>query len=719
MSDITMPDGVTKTSTTQDDELKAIVESNKSLQKTFKEVNDTNEDLIKTLDLNSKTIKKDKDYRDKNNKDEKKDRMSFLEDTKKSIQTNLENVQSQLSMAIQTPFSLVTEPLQKLTGLDLGGIFTSIKSDLVGKFKKGKKKPSENDVAETGEQGTGFLYLGEILKKIVGDKESDLGGKASSFLKGLSGMGGAGLAGIISSVLPKIAKVSGVGLIVSSLIWAVIDGVKGFFMSDDWGVSKISGFLGGFFASTGKGLLNAFKNAGKWAMLGAGIGLVGGPVGVLAGGLIGGAIGGILGFIGGEKLSKGFDTIGKFLVDSFNKIKEGIISFINMPLVQEGLSILKDLGKVAIDFITLPFKSIWNGIKTIVDKFKTIWTSEEDSIGKKIGKTIVQALTAIPQLIIISISNMVNGLKDIGSKLFGKGESKEGKKAKKAIVPRMVDFVKTLIIGAFEGFKSFISKIPQMIGGAISSVSNFAKDIIWPIAKDIFSGIAEQAGDIVNSIKNNPIIQTVLGALEKIFIVPSTIIKTAVSEFKSLFSDPKTWITDKMNGFFDFFNKMKDTIKEVFSDPKAFVNNLYTNITDSISNLLNGIRDFFGTIGSIQWLQIPKQLFSGMSFGDIFEKAGQDYQAKMAKESINDGIVTKTGKVIETSPDDNIFATKKEIVVSPSNGGSGVSNQTTAMLEKAIMLLASKIEKLEPKISHTTQVIKSFANSEDLLTFER
>ena len=75
-----------------------------------------------------------------------------------------------------------------------------------------------------------------------------------------------------------------------------------------------------------KGIKNAFKNAGKWALVGAGIGTLIVPVvGTIVGGLAGAVIGGILGWIGGEKLAKGFDGLGAWFYKQFSDLVLGPI----------------------------------------------------------------------------------------------------------------------------------------------------------------------------------------------------------------------------------------------------------------------------------------------------------------------------------------------------------------------------------------------------------
>ena len=124
---------------------------------------------------------------------------------------------------------------------------------------------------------------------------------------------------------PTLMKFLSPMAIITGLVLAIKDGISGMASSMDWGVSKISGFLGGFFAGEADGgIMNMFKNAGKWALIGAGIGSVVPVIGTLVGGLVGGAIGGILGLIGAKKIAKAFDKIGAW----FKKVWGNVTEFV-------------------------------------------------------------------------------------------------------------------------------------------------------------------------------------------------------------------------------------------------------------------------------------------------------------------------------------------------------------------------------------------------------
>ncbi len=153
---------------------------------------------------------------------------------------------------------------------------------------------------------------------------------------------GGGLMGLITGKLLSVFKIGGaakasllaagpIAALAGGLIWAAVDGVRGFLKADEWGVGKLSGMMGGLLGGLDSGVSGVFKNMGKWALIGAGIGSIVPVVGTVVGGLIGAVVGAILGFIGGENIAKGFDAVIKwgtnyvtgvftFLQDSFEKL---------------------------------------------------------------------------------------------------------------------------------------------------------------------------------------------------------------------------------------------------------------------------------------------------------------------------------------------------------------------------------------------------------------
>ena len=181
------------------------------------------------------------------------------------------------------------ERMRKEKAKGSGGILSKIK----------KKEDGSMDIMGT---------LGNIAKFLL----------PSGALAGASAMLGTGLAALGVVALPLA--------VVGAAMKAIYDGFVGWMSAEDWGVSNISGALGGFFGGDAEGgIMNMFINAGKWAALGAGIGSVVPVVGTIAGGLIGAAFGAIMGLIGGKKIAEGFDVIGTWFGKMFRSIWDVIV----------------------------------------------------------------------------------------------------------------------------------------------------------------------------------------------------------------------------------------------------------------------------------------------------------------------------------------------------------------------------------------------------------
>jgi len=187
--------------------------------------------------------------------------------------------------------------MEKLGSSKLGDAFKSFKAgDLLKGFK-------------TGLAGLGVLLAGKILSAITAAWVAVKAALPTALKTGAKQAAKTAL-----RYIPLVGAVIGIAE-------AISDGISGWTESEDWGVTKISGFLGGFFAGEGEGgIVNAFKNAGKWAGIGATAGLVVPVVGPIVGGIIGAVLGGILGWVGGKKLAEGFDSIGTWFSEKWNSL---------------------------------------------------------------------------------------------------------------------------------------------------------------------------------------------------------------------------------------------------------------------------------------------------------------------------------------------------------------------------------------------------------------
>ena len=113
-----------------------------------------------------------------------------------------------------------------------------------------------------------------------------------------------------------VATASSVGLaaaIGGAILLPVLQGLGGIFKAEEWGVSRISGFLSGMLAGPfSNKIVNTFANMGTWALFGATLGAGFFGIGAIPGGIVGAIIGGILAVFGGQgRLGQLFDKLGK------------------------------------------------------------------------------------------------------------------------------------------------------------------------------------------------------------------------------------------------------------------------------------------------------------------------------------------------------------------------------------------------------------------------
>ena len=301
---------------------------------------ENNEEYKKALlNLNDEYAKNMKDAWKEDFKENHKVLSGIASGIKDTFERNKESLQGLLG-----PLNLFIAPLKDFFG-GFGAVFKFMGGGvkkLFGKFTK--KNPTASDVLKSGAFGVGALYIGSKLEKLLGetngeDKEG-IFGKLKNNLLGKLGLGeNASWGGILKGGGKKLlggaskfltmghgAVAGGLGILGGGALMAK-DAMKGIQMAGqgEWSESKVASGMGGLLGDFDSGFKGAFKNMGKWALMGFGIGNIICPiVGGLIGGLIGSAVGGILGWIGGAKISKAMKKLGKWGKEKFDKAKEGL-----------------------------------------------------------------------------------------------------------------------------------------------------------------------------------------------------------------------------------------------------------------------------------------------------------------------------------------------------------------------------------------------------------
>jgi len=126
----------------------------------------------------------------------------------------------------------------------------------------------------------------------------------------------------VPAVIAALALAPILTIFIGGMALAITDGVRGWFLSDEWGVSKIAGALGALFGGAGEAgsFTNVTGNALKWGTIGAGLGSIIPVVGTGIGFAVGALFGAILGFVGGENMGAGIDAVVTFVSDMWKKV---------------------------------------------------------------------------------------------------------------------------------------------------------------------------------------------------------------------------------------------------------------------------------------------------------------------------------------------------------------------------------------------------------------
>ena len=295
------------------------------------------------MNLNDKYAKDMKDAWKEDFKENHKVLGGIASGIKDTFERNKETL-----LGVLGPLNLFIAPMKEFFG-GFGAVFKFIGGGvkkLFGKFTK--KNPTASDVLKSGAFGVGALYIGSKLEQMFGetkdeDKEGIFdklkNGILSKLLPFLGLTAGATKKDILKASGKKFiggaksfltmghgAVAGGLGILGGGALMAK-DAMKGIQMAGqgEWSESKVASGMGGLLGDFDSGFKGAFKNMGKWALMGFGIGNIICPiVGGLIGGLIGSAVGGILGWIGGAKISKAMKKLGKWGKEKFDKAKEGL-----------------------------------------------------------------------------------------------------------------------------------------------------------------------------------------------------------------------------------------------------------------------------------------------------------------------------------------------------------------------------------------------------------
>ena len=553
---------------------------------------------------------------------------AFLGNKLNELSGSLKDFGSSISSSILGDVSFITQPFKQI-----GDITKKTFSLFKGKDKEKRVPPKRDVLLKKGVEGSGSVYIVDSMKKIFGaEKDGEEGGGLKGLLSGIFGTGAAGLTGIAAKMFPKLMKILPLAAIAGGIIWGVIDAIKAIGMADEWGVSKIQAAIGGFLGGTESGWKNAFKNAGKWALMGVGIGfLVGGPVGGLVGGLIGAVVGGILGFFGGEAIAKFLKKIPAIFVDLWKSITDAWERFKQSKV----FTLLRDTFLSLWDFIKAPFEGIIEAVEGIIERFKTILEGD-DPVLVKIGKFFTETILVVPRLIFGWFKGLFTGIVGLFQDIFIGQEDEVGERNKPALISL---------------FGEAIGDFAKKIGKGIVTIAGKLWDGFLQVGAGIFSQAYETIAPIIEWTNDN-IIKPVQSFFFNVF-------EGIRDVTKNIWDTVTGWTQEKViDPIKDWFSGVKDAIVNFVQDPLDFIREPFEKFKESISKIFYTIGDFFGFIGSISIIDLIK--------GINLREQQEIYTLEKQKEReriVNDAIITSSGQIIKTNPNDTIIATQNDTEV--------------------------------------------------------
>jgi len=270
-------------------------------------------------------------------------------------------------------------------------------------------------------------------------------------------------------------------------------------------------------------------------------------------------------------------------------------------------------------------------------------------------------------------------IKDSFRETFLDEKDSEGKVVKKGVITKMKESLLSMGESVGEFFTKVFEKIRNM-PAAVGEVFNKVKEKI----SGMYDTISEPIKNFFDKIK---------------------------LEVQSFIADPGAWIKEKWSAVVGvltgFFDTIKMEISAFIADPGEWIREKWKIITEAIGNFFTNIFEGIADIleAPKEWLKKQftrtqededeaRELATGQ-FGGFYRGAPVPPEPEPSTSiELDDGIITKTGDIIHTDPDDNIIATKND----PTHVSMGTDNKMMEALIATINKLSDRIDHLEPKL---------------------
>ena len=245
-------------------------------------------------------------------------------------------------------------------------------------------------------------------------------------------------------------------------------------------------------------------------------------------------------------------------------------------------------------------------------------------------------------------------------------------------------------------------KLP-LVGQIILIVSQLST-IINDLFKDMYSEIFKWSKDASAWVVDN-IITPVIDFFKKIS-----------QEIANYSKDIASWIFDNIiTPVIDFFKKIYDSIPEYVEKAKQFIR-IY--VSDPIKGLFEWLKKevdkVYDTVSDWVTTYISNPIKSVLKWisDKISSIIGSSSSSKSSKKSVNDAIIAPGGKIITTSPQDYLIATKNPSeLVNSNNNTSPIIHNMNINLSVQELNSDADLNRLADKISQVMQRKLSYRTS--------